>query len=60
MDFRFAEEEEAFRKEVKDFLQGALLPDWLGVDQGMCHQNGVKDTFITLSSVASHRTSAKD
>jgi hypothetical protein len=45
MDFRFAEEEEAFRKEVKDFLQGALLPDWLGVDQDMCHQNGVKEIY---------------
>jgi len=32
MDFRFSEEEEAFRKEVQDFLAEALPDDWLGVD----------------------------
>ncbi len=30
MDFRFAEDEEAFRKEVQDFLQESLPGDWLG------------------------------
>jgi len=45
MDFRFTEEEEAFRKEVRDFLQGMLPPDWLGVDQDMCHQNEVKEIY---------------
>ncbi len=34
MDFRFTEEEEAFRKEVQDFLRKSLPPDWLGVDPG--------------------------
>ena len=43
MDFRFAEEEDAFRKEVRDFLQGVLPPDWLGADQDMIHQDEVKE-----------------
>jgi len=34
MDFRFTEEEEAFRKEVQDFLRKSLPADWLGVDPG--------------------------
>jgi len=34
MDFRFTEEEEAFRKEVQDFIRESLPPDWLGVDPG--------------------------
>lgn len=34
MDFRFTEEEEAFRKEVRDFIRESLPPDWLGVDPG--------------------------
>ena len=34
MDFRFTEEEEAFRKEVQDFIQEVLPSDWLGVDPG--------------------------
>jgi len=29
MDFRFTEEEEAFRKEVQDFLDQEMPPDWL-------------------------------
>jgi alkylation response protein AidB-like acyl-CoA dehydrogenase len=32
MDFRLARDEEAFRKEVQDFLAEALPDDWLGVD----------------------------
>ena len=32
MDFRLTEEEEAFRKEVQDFLAESLPDDWLGVD----------------------------
>jgi len=39
MDYRFTEEEEVFRKEVRDFLQTALPSDWLGVDQDMNNQN---------------------
>jgi len=34
MDFRFTEEEEAFRKEVRDFIQEVLSSDWQGVDPG--------------------------
>jgi len=34
MDFRYTEEEEAFRKEVQDFIQEVLPSDWLGVDPG--------------------------
>ena len=30
MDFRFSDEEEAFRKEVQDFLRESLPPDWPG------------------------------
>jgi len=30
MDFRFSDEEEAFRKEVQDFLRELLPPDWPG------------------------------
>lgn len=32
MDFRFSDEEEAFRKEVNQFLDEVLPKDWLGVD----------------------------
>jgi len=34
MDFRYTDEEEAFRKEVLEFIQEAVPPDWLGVDPG--------------------------
>ena len=34
MDFRYSEEEEAFRKEVRDFIQEVLPPGWYGVDPG--------------------------
>jgi alkylation response protein AidB-like acyl-CoA dehydrogenase len=34
MDFRFTEEEEAFRKEVRDFIREVLPSDWHGVDPG--------------------------
>jgi len=34
MDFRYTEEEEAFRKEIQDFIQEVLPSDWLGVDPG--------------------------
>jgi len=32
MDFHFTEQEEAFQKEVRDFLAEALPEDWVGVD----------------------------
>ena len=34
MDFRYTEEEEAFRKEVIEFLEKELPAGWLGVDPG--------------------------
>jgi len=43
MDFRFSEEEEAFRKEVHDFLSEALPPDWLGVDPDGHHEQAVEE-----------------
>jgi len=34
MDFRYTEEEEAFQKEVIEFLEKELPPGWLGIDPG--------------------------
>ena len=34
MDFRYTEEEEAFRKEVRGFIREVLPPGWHGVDPG--------------------------
>ncbi len=34
MEFRYTAEEEAFRKEVSDFLDWELPPGWLGIDPG--------------------------
>ncbi len=34
MDFRYTEQEEAFRKEVRDFIREVLPSDWHGVDPG--------------------------
>ncbi len=34
MNFRYTDEEEAFRKEVQEFIQQNVPPDWLGVDPG--------------------------
>jgi len=45
MDYRFTEEEEAFRKEVRGFLQEVLPPDWLGVDQDMNSQNEFEEVY---------------
>jgi len=39
MDFRFTEEEEAFRKEVREFLDRELPPDWLGIDPDQYHED---------------------
>ena len=32
MDFQFSEEQERFRQEVRDFLDGELPPGWVGVE----------------------------
>ena len=34
MDFRYTQEQEAFRSEVRDFIQEVLPPNWYGVDPG--------------------------
>ena len=34
MDFRYTDEEEAFRKEVQEFIKESMPPGWLGVDPG--------------------------
>jgi len=43
MDFRFTEEEEAFRKEVIAFLKQELPPDWRGVDPDMYEDDAVEE-----------------
>ena len=43
MDFRFTDEEEALRKEVRDFLEKELPPDWPGVDPDMYHEDSFKE-----------------
>jgi len=48
MDFRFTPEEEAFRKEVREFLDRELPKDWLGVDPDMYHE----DAFDEMHEVS--------
>ena len=48
MDFRFTDEEEAFRKEVKEFLDKELPSDWPGVDPDMYHE----DAFDEIHDVS--------
>ncbi len=43
MDFRFTEEEEAFRKEVQDFLAEALPDDWIGVDPDGHNEQAIEE-----------------
>jgi len=44
MDFRFTEEEEAFRKEVQDFLSESLPSDWPG-QVNMFHEEAVEEIY---------------
>jgi len=44
MDFRFSEEERAFRKEVQDFLLESLPPGWPG-QVNMFHEEAVEEVF---------------
>ena len=39
MDFKFTPEEEAFRKEVREYLNKELPRDWPGVDPDMYHED---------------------
>jgi len=48
MEFRFTEEEEAFRKEVREFLDRELPPDWPGIDPDMYHE----DAFDEIHEVS--------
>lgn len=48
MDFRFTPEEEAFRKEVKEFLDKELPKDWPGVDPDLYHE----DAFDSIHEVS--------
>lgn len=48
MDFRFTPEEEAFRKEVKEFLDKELPKDWPGVDPDCYHE----DAFPAIHEVS--------
>jgi len=45
MDYRFTDEEEAFRREVRDFFLSVLPSDWLGVDQDMNNQNHIEEIY---------------
>lgn len=43
MDFSFTADEEAFRKEVREFLERELPPDWPGVDPDMYHEDAFEE-----------------
>jgi len=45
MDYRFGQEDEAFRREVRDFFHEALPPDWPGVDQDMNNQDEFEEVY---------------
>jgi alkylation response protein AidB-like acyl-CoA dehydrogenase len=46
MDFRYTAEEEAFRKEVKDFVDKELPPDWPGIDPGPEEESSGEEVFL--------------
>ena len=48
MDFRITPEEEAFRKEVREFLDKELPKDWPGVDPDLYHE----DAFDNIHEVS--------
>ena len=48
MDFRYTPEEEAFRKEVREFLAKELPKDWPGVDPDLYHE----DAFDNIHEVS--------
>jgi len=45
LDFRYAEDEEAFRKEVQGLLEELLPSDWLGADHNMWDQDESKEFY---------------
>ena len=58
MDFRFTDEEEAFRKEVREFLDKELPPDWPGVDPDMYHEDAF-DNIHEVSLATQKKLAAK-
>ena len=58
MDFRFTPEEEAFRKEVREFLDKELPKDWPGTDPDMYHEDAF-DEFHELSMTMQRKLAAK-
>ena len=43
MDYRYTQEEEAFRKEVQDFIRENVPADWPGVDPDTWQEDGVEE-----------------
>lgn len=58
MDFRFTEEEEKFRQEVREFLAKELPPDWPGVDPDMYHEDAF-DHIHEVSMAMQKKLAAK-
>ncbi len=59
MDFRTTPEEEAFRKEVREFLDKELPKDWLGVDPDLYHEDAF-DNIHEISVAMQLKLAAKD
>ena len=54
MEFKFTPEEEAFRKEVRAFIQGVLPPDWdEGENEGFGTPAGIAKTKAIVKELAS-------
>jgi len=45
LDFRFTEDEEAFRKEVRDFIEKELPLDWPGEDPELPHEDALDEVY---------------
>jgi len=57
MDFRLGEQDEAFRKEVQDFLTESLPPDWLeGIDR---RHEELKEEVYQIGIDIRHKLAAK-
>jgi alkylation response protein AidB-like acyl-CoA dehydrogenase len=51
MDFRFTVEEEAFRREVKEFLDRELPHDWPGIDPDQYHEDAFEHIYEASKEV---------
>jgi len=58
MDFRFTDEEEAFRQEVKEFFDKELPPDWPGIDPDGYHHDAF-DEFHEVSNQMQKKMAAR-